>query len=113
MSDIRVLAREGDKLFRVGKIAQLDAGNGLMVYTEAPARKQSIHSDGSHWDRCVGAGRRSQPTFRTPPSVTTLQTGVSVPISSDLTYRTRPFLGKAENALRSSKPMAEIQKPTG
>ena len=61
MDDVRILAQDGHQFFRIGKLAQIDAGYGLLLYIEVPQRKQSIHSDGSHWDRVVGFGGLVQP----------------------------------------------------
>lgn len=99
LKDIRILAEDGGQFFRVGKVAAIDSGYGLMVFTEAPGRKQSIHSDGSHWDRVVELASTGQPIASRPPSETTLRTVTSVTIPSDLTYRSRPFQGDVTDAL--------------
>src|SRR5688572_5312803 len=96
---VRLLVQDAAKLYRVGKIATIDAGCGLLIVTADPLRKQSIHSDGKHWDRLIPAEHPSKPTASPPPSLTTFATITTVDIPSDLTYRSSPFTGTARNAL--------------
>ena len=117
---IRVLAKDQQTHYRFGTVDRIDDGSGLMVWLQHSAEKVSRHSDGKTWIRTAGAGERTEPSIRVPFSNITREVVHAVQIPSDLTYRTKPFHGKTDNAFVFSSTVlnhnptfaAELVDPT-
>jgi len=95
---IRILAKDQQTYYRFGTVDHLDDGSGVLLWLQHSAEKVSRHSDGKTWIRTVGAGEQTLPSVRVPFSDITQEVVHAVQIPSDLTYRTKPFRGKTEDA---------------
>jgi hypothetical protein len=95
---IRVLARDGETIYRFAIVDQIDDGSGLLLWFHHSQEKVSRHSDGRTWARTAGAGEQVEPAIRVRYSDITQEEIHAVAIPSDLTFRTKPYHGNANEA---------------
>jgi hypothetical protein len=92
MKDIPILVKTtGHEFYRVGK-ADVTQSRTVVVYFDG--RKATRHPDGNFWEGPVAPGSTGRTyALRVPVSDVTSETLMSVPVSSNVTLRGRPYDG--------------------